>query len=173
MTATALRQSEELSLDMTSTLSPKSLALIERVGQDKVFRHGFDVYLKDSNATGNIYFARYFEWQGICREKWFFECVAPDMLQSLGVFVTKEARQNYIHETFAFQRIECEVNTFAVKQCSFSLLFRFFVEGQLVSVGTQQIVFADFKKKIQKLPAEVIAKVRLYQADAEKLKSLP
>jgi hypothetical protein len=102
MTATALRCSEELSIELNDALFPKVIPWIE---QNKTFKHAFDVYLKDSNATGNIYFARYFEWQGICREKWFFECIAPDMLQSLGVFVTKEARQNYIHETFAFQRI--------------------------------------------------------------------
>ena len=140
--------------------------------RNETFRHTIEVYLKDSNATGNVYFARYFEWQGICREKWFFENVSADMLQPLGVFVTKEAQQKYIQETFAFQRVECEVNTFAVKQCSFSLLFRFFVDGRLVSAGYQQIVFAGLNKKIARLPADVLEKIRMYEADEDKLDAL-
>jgi acyl-CoA thioesterase FadM len=131
--------------------------------QPKTFHHSIDVYLKDSNATGNIYFARHFEWQGICRERWFFECISADMLQSLGVFITKEAQQQYVCETFAFQKIECEVNTFAVKQCSFSLAFRFLVEGKLVATGHQQIVFANKEKKISRLPEHILEKIRQYE----------
>lgn len=157
-------------LEGVSPLVPRSLPWAQR--RNKTFRHTIEVYLKDSNATGNVYFARYFEWQGICREKWFFECISPDMLQPLGVFVTKEAQQKYIQETFAFQRIECEVNTFAVKQCSFSLLFRFFVDGRLVSAGHQQIVFAQLNKKISRLPADVLDKIRGYEADEDMLESL-
>lgn len=37
----------------------------------QTFKHELTPFLKDSNAYGNIYFARYFEWQGICREMWF------------------------------------------------------------------------------------------------------
>ena len=169
MTATVLHRPTNATTDLKATMFPNGFPWIE---QPKTFRHTFDVYLKDSNATGNVYFARYFEWQGICREKWFFECIAADMLQTLGVFVTKEARQNYIHETFAFQKVTCEINTFAIKQCSFSLLFRFYVEGQLVSSGHQQIVFADHNKKIARLPAEILDKIRMYQASAEQLGSL-
>ncbi len=73
----------------------------------RTFSHAMTIYLKDSNAYGNTYFARYFEWQGICRERWFFECIAPDMLQAEGVFITKHARQDYVHETFPFQEISC------------------------------------------------------------------
>ncbi|WP_211465325.1 acyl-CoA thioesterase [Collimonas silvisoli] len=136
-----------------------------RPRQAKTFRHSIDVYLKDSNATGNIYFARHFEWQGICRERWFFECISADMLQSLGVFITKEAQQQYVCETFAFQKIECEVNTFAIKQCSFSLSFRFLVDGKLVATGHQQIVFANKEKKISRLPEHILEKIREYEID--------
>jgi len=169
MTATVLHRPTDKTVDVKAAMFPNGFPWIE---QPKTFRHTFDVYLKDSNATGNVYFARYFEWQGICREKWFFECIAADMLQPLGVFVTKEARQNYIHETFAFQKVTCEINTFAIRQCSFSLLFRFYVEGQLVSSGDQQIVFAGHNKKIARLPADIIDKIRKYEASAGQLGAL-
>jgi enediyne biosynthesis thioesterase len=170
MTTTLSTRLSDLSVGTATALFPEGFPWMPP--QTKTFHHTIEVYLKDSNATGNIYFARYFEWQGICREKWFFECISSDMLQPLGVFVTKEAQQKYIHETFAFQKIECEVNTFAIKQCSFFLLFRFYVEGKLVSVGHQQIVFAQADKKISRLPSDILDKIRLYEADESTLELL-
>ncbi len=150
--------------DLQSAIFPNGFTTqVER----KIFKHSIDIYLKDSNATGNIYFARYFEWQGICRERWFFECISADMLAPLGVFITKDAHQKYMHETYAFQRVDCEVTTSAIKQCSFSLIFRFYVDGVLVSTGQQHIVFANKEKKISRLPEHILEKIRQYEADPQ------
>lgn len=81
----------------------------------------------------NTYFSRYFEWQGVCRERWFHECIHNDLLGSDGMFVTKRAHQEYVHETFPFQHVDCYLNTVQVKQCSAYLLFRFCVDGREVS----------------------------------------
>ncbi|PWF48664.1 acyl-CoA thioesterase [Massilia glaciei] len=129
----------------------------------RTFTHEMTIYLKDSNAYGNTYFARYFEWQGVCRERWFFECIAPDMLQAEGVFITKRAEQDYVHETFPFQEIRCELNAYAVRKCSFWLEFRFFSGGTLVSVGRQQIVFANHAKQISALPERALSKIRRFE----------
>ncbi len=136
----------------------------------ETFRHTIDIYLKDSNAYANTYFSRYFEWQGICRERWFHRCVSADMLQTQGVFVTKRAHQEYVHETFPFQTVECELNTYDVRACSFYLAFRFLVEGSLVSSGYQQVVFASHDKRIQRLPDHILAKVREYEVPAGTLR---
>ncbi|CDG82025.1 acyl-CoA thioesterase [Janthinobacterium agaricidamnosum] len=127
------------------------------------FRHNLTIYLKDSNAYGNTYFARYFEWQGVCRERWFYECIARDMLQAHGVFITKHAEQDYLQETFPFQEISCEVNAYRIKRCSFWLEFRFFADGQQVSSGRQHIVFANHDKRITALPELVIKRIERYQ----------
>lgn len=129
----------------------------------QTFRHAIDIYLKDSNAYTNTYFSRYFEWQGVCRERWFHQCVSADMLQSLGVFVTKRAHSEYLHETFPFQTVECELNTFDVRQCSFYLLFRFDVKGTTVARGYQQIVFASPSKRIQRLPEAALKRISDYE----------
>lgn len=134
------------------------------------FQHRIDIYLKDSNAYTNTYFSRYFEWQGVCRERWFHECVSADMLQSLGVFITKRAHTEYLQETYPFQRVDCELNTFEVKNCSFYLLFRFLVEGTPVANGYQQIVFARPDKRIQRLPDAVLARVRDYEVTDKSLR---
>jgi len=140
---------------------------LPQVRAPKTFRHTIDIYLKDSNAYANTYFSRYFEWQGVCRERWFHQCISADMLQSLGVFVTKRAHQEYVQETFPFQAVDCQLNTFNVKQCSFYLLFQFMVGAQVVSTGYQQVVFARADKRIQRLPEHVIAKLRDYELPTE------
>jgi enediyne core biosynthesis thioesterase len=136
------------------------------VAPRKTFHHTIDIYLKDSNAYANTYFSRYFEWQGVCRERWFHQCISADMLQSAGVFITKRAHQEYVQETFPFQAVDCQLNTFEVKQCSFYLLFQFLVDGEVVSTGYQQIVFARQDKRIQRLPEHILQKVREYELPA-------
>lgn len=66
--------------------APRALPLVQAL---KTFHHTIDIYLKDSNAYANTYFSRYFEWQGVCRERWFHRCISADMLQTTGVFITK------------------------------------------------------------------------------------
>lgn len=136
--------------------------MLMHVTAAQTFTHALTIYLKDSNAYGNTYFARYFEWQGICREKWFFECISRDMLQNQGVFITKHAQQDYLHETFPFQEICCELNAYNVKKCSFWLEFRFYADGKPVATGRQQIVFANHRKQITALPAPVIERIKRY-----------
>lgn len=131
------------------------------------FKHSIDIYLKDSNAYGNTYFARYFEWQGICRERWLQQCISADLLQPIGALVTKNATIDYIRETFPFQTVECEMNTDNVKHCSLSLQFRFKVGGTLVCTGSQHIVFTTHDKRIQRLPEHILEKVRQFDLSGQ------
>lgn len=144
-------------------LASPLLLRTENALKGKTFYHHIDICLKDSNAYGNTYFSRYFEWQGICREQWFFQCIAKDMLQTQGVFITKYAHQEYLQETFPFQRVECQLNTYNIKQCSFNLRFGFLVEGKLISRGFQKIIFANHSKKIIRLPQDVIEEIKEYE----------
>ncbi len=128
----------------------------------RTFRHTIDIYLKDSNAYANTYFSRYFEWQGICRERWFHECISADMLQGLGAFITKRAHTEYLHETFPFQHVTCELNTHDVRHCSLHLVFRFTVGGTLVASGYQQVAFVRQDKRLQRLPEEILERMREY-----------
>lgn len=135
---------------------------LEPLPQPKTFRMTIETHLKHSNATQNVYFSNFFEWQGAARERWFFECIAQDMLQTQGVFITKQAHNEFVREVFPFQTLTCELNAFAIQRCSFFLMFRFFNEGQLVSKGYQQILFANKQKKISKLPVDIITKIQNY-----------
>jgi enediyne core biosynthesis thioesterase len=131
--------------------------------QTLTFKHSIDIYLKDSNAYGNTYFARNFEWQGVCRERWLQQCISADLLQPQGVLITKNANTNYVRETFPFQTVECELNTQQVKNCSVTLLFRFLVSGSLVCTGSQKIVFASHDKRMQRWPSHAMENLRKYE----------
>jgi len=143
----------------TALLTPEAMA----VPAENTFHHVIDIYLKDSNAFMNTYFARYFEWQGICRERWFHQCVDNNLLGLNGAFVTKRAHQEYVQETFPFQRVDCYLNTLDVRQCSAYLVFRFYVDGRPVSMGYQQVVFAGSDKRIRRLPANVGERFMAYE----------
>lgn len=132
------------------------------------YRYEFAPTLAHSNAYGNIYFARYFEWQGSLREKWFSECIVPDMFALKGALVTKFARNEYKQEVFPFQNIRCTLNTQAIKKASFLLIFRFYDRdsGALLSAGEQKIAFME-NGKLKKLPDDIIQKVRAYELPSE------
>lgn len=136
--------------------------------QPKTYHQKFETSLKHSNATQNVYFSNFFEWQGSARERWFYECIASNMLQDQGVFITKQAHNNFIREAFPFQTIHCEVNSFEIQKCSFYLLFRFYINGELASSGYQQIVFANKEKKISKLPDDILEKIKSFECDYDR-----
>ncbi len=137
--------------------------------QPQTYRQTFETTLKHSNATQNVYFSNFFEWQGATRERWFFECISNDMLQHLGVFITKKAHNEYLKEAFPFQKVTCELNSFSIQKCSFHLLFRFFIDNELASTGYQQIVFANKEKRIARLPDHILNKIRKFECDMTKI----
>jgi hypothetical protein len=83
----------------------------------KTFHHVIDIYLKDSNAFMNTYFARYFEWQGVCR------ALVPRVHSQQSAGFRRHVRHETCapgirQETFPFQRVDCYLNTLQVRQCS-------------------------------------------------------
>lgn len=133
-----------------------------------VWEHELTPYLKDSNAYGNIYFARYFEWQGMCREKWFSECICPNMFELKGALVTRSAYNDYVDAVMPFQTVRCELSTRRIKPTSFELVFHFYdaKTNKLLSRGGQRIAMVEpGGKKLLKFPEEILNKVRYYEAE--------
>jgi len=136
-----------------------------------VWQHELTPYLKDSNAYGNIYFARYFEWQGMCREKWFSECICPNMFELKGSLVTRSAYNDYVAAIMPFQKVRCELSTRKIKPTSFELIFHFYdaQTNKLLSRGGQKIAMVEAGgKKLLKFPEEILNKVRYYVVEDDK-----
>jgi len=131
-------------------------------GSHKTFELDVDVYLKDVCPYQNTYFSRYLEWQGMCRERFLAEKILAGF-DFRGIFLTKCAHQEYVDETFAFQRIKVLLNTYQLKLASSFLLFRFVVGDRLVSAGYQQIVCAGHDRQIARFPDIVYERAREFE----------
>lgn len=86
------------------------------------------VYLSDTNAFGNTYFAKYFEWQGMAREAFLARHLVPDVsvLMKSGIkLITAEASHCYKHETVVYDRVRVEVRAGHPKHATVELLFTF------------------------------------------------
>ncbi len=122
--------------------------------------------MKDSNAYGNNYFAKYFEWQGVCREAWLYNIFPEYCSGDNGILITKRAYTEYFNATFPFQKIRCLVNVRDVKRVSFFLTFCFCDpknEDHIFAKGYQQIALASKDYKLIRFPDETIRKIEKYE----------
>ncbi len=123
---------------------------------DKEFVFEKKVYLGSTNLFGNVYFARYFDWQGEAREA-FFQQVMPDALAVFrsGIkFVTIEASIKYSKETLVFDEIMIKVRPEDFKVTTVNLIFTYLNKktGDLIATGKQKIGFVDSQNKVIPLP---------------------
>jgi YbgC/YbaW family acyl-CoA thioester hydrolase len=105
------------------------------------------VYLSDTNAQGNVYFARFFDWQGDAREE-FFRSAVPihDSFFSAGYrLLTVEASLEYKGEAKLYDEIEITVIVGWIRRASAELKFVFsnVSTGKIIAVGKQTIASAD------------------------------
>lgn len=120
------------------------------------------VYLSDTNAFGNAYFSKYFEWQGMAREA-FFRAIMPNpnfLMNSGLVLITKRAATEFKKELFLYDDIEIGIKVGAVKQASADLIFniRKKQDKSVVAIGYQTVIFTDKNEKLVKIPEEIINK---------------
>jgi len=127
------------------------------------------VYLSDTNAFGNAYFSKYFEWQGMAREAFFREIMPnPSFLIDSGInLITKKAAIDYKHEVFLYDDIEISLKVGAVKQASADLLFTYRKKKDktVIAQGYQTVIFADKNGQFLKIPQEIIIKAAPYTSE--------
>lgn len=116
----------------------------KKIGNKFIFRRR--VYLSDTNAQGNVYFAKYFEWQGDAREE-FFRSAVPihESFFSAGYrLLTVEASLEYKGEAKLYDEVEITVTVGWIKRASAELRFVFSNAGtaKTIAVGKQIIASA-------------------------------
>lgn len=119
------------------------------------------VYLTDTNAEGNVYFARYFDWQGQAREDFFRQAV-PDHMEILGSgtkLITVHAWLKYEHESHVFDEISIHIRTISLKKMSMELEFTYINDatGKIIAIGGQKLAFADASGNLIAIPASIRA----------------
>lgn len=124
------------------------------------------VYFGDTNVGGNVYFAKFFEWQGAVREEFYLR-VMPDALGFLksGVrIVTAEARIQFKSQFVLFDIVTIEVKVKEIRTANIELLFLYKKKftGELAAIGTQTLAFTNEKGQIIPVPSEVVGGLELY-----------
>ena len=124
------------------------------------------VYLCDTNAEGNVYFACFFEWQGIAREEFFRRNVPNHMriLQSGVRLITVNAWMIYQNECHLFDNISIQVNTANLKRASLELMFTFTnnTTHKLVGHGGEKLAFASSEGQLLAVPNTILENARRF-----------
>lgn len=128
---------------------------------EKVFVFHKRVFLKDTNAEGNVYFSRYFEWQGEAREDFLRQAVPDHMqiLQSGTKLITVHSWLKYEHESYLFDEIFIKIQTISLKKMSMELGFTYLNKssGKTIAIGGQKLAFADREGKLIVIPPSIRA----------------
>lgn len=126
---------------------------------EKEFIFEKTVYLGNTNMFGNVYFAKYFDWQGEAREAFFYKTI-PDSLSIFrsGIkFVTIEAFVKYNKESLVFDDIVIKVRAENFKTTTLDLIFTYLNKktGDLIAKGRQKIGFVDQNNKVIPIPKQI------------------
>ncbi|MHB9154598.1 MAG: acyl-CoA thioesterase [Endomicrobiales bacterium] len=122
-----------------------------------VFKFAKTVYLSDTNAEGNVYFSRYFEWHGQAREAFLVSCIPNimEIIKSSGmVMLTCEAHNSYFKSAYLFDELSIYITIQNLKHASFDLVFetKNAKTNELISKGWQKIAFGNGVGKIIPVP---------------------
>jgi enediyne biosynthesis thioesterase len=121
----------------------------------KRFEYLHTVSFEETNLIGNVYFANYLKWQGICRER-FLQEKAPGVLEDIQnglALVTISCSCNYFGELMAFDKVLVGMYLLGIQQNKVKMRFEYLKmldgENQLVAEGFHEIGF--FMKNEDKL----------------------
>jgi len=132
----------------------------------KKFKFSKIVYLTDTNAFGNTYFAKYFEWQGMAREEFFKQIAGgySEMLTSGVKYITISASVNFKKESFLFNKIGITVEPKRISLTTVELLFTFTNEetNEVLAIGKQKIGFSNIDNVVIPIPRELLEGAKKY-----------
>jgi len=154
---------------MTSTLLSRADVRIQQSqrlgGGGTVFEYPIDVFLKDASPFGTVYFARFFEWQGMCREAFWARCVMPTSPPSTLQLITKSATMEFVRAARPFEGVVAALSVLAVKRVSTMIYISFYdrMTHHLLADGFQTIVFADSSRAPLVIPDPILDVLTAYR----------
>jgi enediyne core biosynthesis thioesterase len=128
------------------------------------FEYRHLVTFGDTNAAGTVYFAKYFAWQGECRERalaHFYPEFTADLQQGFGM-TTAFAREEYFAEAVLFDQLLVRLTVTALTRSKIEFEFEFIREqdGKLLSRGQQAVIWTNRQHRLSLMPE------KLYDATA-------
>lgn len=132
---------------------------MDQQGLDRYFEQRFVVTFQDTNVAGNVYFATYFRWQGVCREL-FLASLYPEAREHLRMgsgFATKCAHMDFAHEAFLFETIVVRMREHKLSRIQIEFHFEFIKEQGLTVAarGSQSVVWTTSDHSPGRMPQEL------------------
>jgi len=117
------------------------------VETEKYYEYHHLVTFDDTNSVGNVYFARFFQWMGSCREvitaEHYPELVA-DIKRGFG-FATEFAHIDYAQECFLFDKILIKMKVTELSRTRIEFSFEFVNEEKksVIATGKQAVIWVN------------------------------
>ncbi len=131
-------------------------SLLKQVGKSFVYER--TLYLPDTNAEGNAYFARYFDWQGETREAYLKQGITKEeyktLLKTKTRLVTVKAFMEFHRSLGLFDEIRIRMTTRNIRHASLEMVFTIFnkMTGELAARGYQELAFQDRRGRLIPVP---------------------
>ncbi|WP_083964053.1 type I polyketide synthase [Shimazuella kribbensis] len=126
----------------------------------------FETSLEESNLVGNVYFANYTVWQGVLRDKYFYQ-LAPELyhgIGELGEWIPIRNDVQHLREAMPFDTILVEMSLAARYEFGVKLFFEYFKleeDGtkRKLSFGEQDVIWMNRDDKGVFYPANIPLKI--------------
>ena len=120
------------------------------------FEYRHLVTFGDTNTAGSVYFAKYFAWQGECREKLlaqFYPEFADDLKQGCGM-TTEFAHQDFFSEAALFDQLLIRLTVTALTRSRIEFEFEFVREqdSRLLGRGKQAVIWTNTQHRPSLMP---------------------
>ena len=124
------------------------------------------VTFQDTNLVGNVYFSKYFEWQGKCREALLLEHypeITEDLQQGFGM-ATEFAHMDYRNEAFLNDKVLCRMHVPELSRTRIAFSFSFYRKADLLLLaeGQQAIIWINAQHKPSLMPEKLFNLVNTY-----------
>ena len=120
------------------------------------FEYGHVVTFGDTNTAGSVYFARYFHWQGECRERLLAEFYPefPGELRQGFSLITEFAHLDFFHEATLFERVTVRLTVTSLSRSRIEFEFEFVREPdrQLLARGAQAVIWTNPQRHPSLMP---------------------
>lgn len=138
-------------------MDPKILPELQLPTKPFIFNK--TVYLPDTNAEGNVYFSRYFDWQGQTREAYLKAGITKEeyfgMIKARVRLVTVKASMEFYRMAWLFDEITVKMTTRNIRHASLEMVFLFVNQAtnEILGQGVQQLAFQDRKGRLIAIPS--------------------
>ncbi len=124
------------------------------------------VTFQDTNLVGNVYFSKYFEWQGKCREALLLEHypeITKDLQEGFGM-ATEFAHMDYRSEAFLNDKVLCQMHIPELSRTRIAFSFNFYRKSDmlLLAEGQQAIIWINAQHKPSLMPEKLFNLVNTY-----------